>query len=132
MVPQGRKFLVTPDLQKGMITLTRTNDSLVNFQWSDRVSNAVETGLILFPDDVDFKKVNTGRNEDRVYMLKWRTGGKVLMFWMQDKSTAKDADNCTKVNEFINNPRASIDTGNLNSGVGEGAAGPEAWMQLLG
>lgn len=131
MIPQGRKFLVTPDLQKGMITLARTNDNLVNFQWSDRASNSVDNGLILFPDDVEFKKVDTGRSGDRVYMLKWRTGGKVLMFWMQDKSTSKDVENCTKFNEFINNPRAAVDTSNLNTG--DGAPGStDAWMQLLG
>eukprot|EP00607_Mallomonas_marina_P001928 CAMPEP_0182427554 /NCGR_PEP_ID=MMETSP1167-20130531/18361_1 /TAXON_ID=2988 /ORGANISM="Mallomonas Sp, Strain CCMP3275" /LENGTH=406 /DNA_ID=CAMNT_0024609867 /DNA_START=98 /DNA_END=1321 /DNA_ORIENTATION=+ len=138
MVPQGNKFQVTPDLQKGMITLTRTNDNLINFQWSDRSSNSVDAGLILFPEDVEFKKVSTGRAGDRVYMLKWRNGGKVLMFWMQDKSSSKDEENAKKVNDLINDPGAAVDSDN-NSNASTSLApdtatgmGPEAWMQLLG
>eukprot|EP01041_Mallomonas_annulata_P008918 gene8918-18455_t len=132
MVPQpGGKFLVNPELQKGMISLTKTNDNLISFQWADRTTHSVDAGLILFPDDVDFKKVNTGRSNDRVYMLKWRTGGKVLMFWLQDKNTAKDAENSTKVNELINNPNSAVETAANDNATGTGM-GPEAWMQLLG
>lgn len=122
----NNKYLITPDTQKGLISLTRTSDNVINFQWTDRMTQSVEQSWILFPDDVVYRKVNTGKQDDRVYMLKWKNGERILMFWMQDKSAEKDTENCTKFNELINNPHIH------GSAPQDGSIGPEAWMQLLG
>merc|ERR550539_2047136 len=40
------------------------DDQLMHFKWKDRTTSTVEDDLIIFPDDVEFKKVpqcTTGR-----------------------------------------------------------------------
>jgi 26S proteasome regulatory subunit N13 len=104
--PDGA-FLVTPDRRKGKISLQKGNDSLLHFKWTDRSTNAALMDLIVFPDEVVFKKVVTGTPSDRVYMLKWKIGDRREMFWLQDKRTDNDSDNCEKLNRFIANPDAT-------------------------
>ena len=108
-------YMVTPDLRKGQISLGKGEDNLTHLKWTDRGSNTVIDDLIVFQDEVDFKKVNTGRAGDRVYMLKWRLGDRRLMFWMQDKSDAKDEENCRKVNEYISRPPQEGGAANNNN-----------------
>jgi hypothetical protein len=100
-------FLVTPDLKKGKISLHKGADGLIHFKWTDRSSNTVVSDLLVFPDEVVFKKVVTGTPTDRVYMLKWKIGDRREMFWLQDKRTDNDSENCEKINRFINNPDAT-------------------------
>jgi hypothetical protein len=95
--PNG-KFLVTPDKRRGTVSFSKLGDGLYHFQWTNRSSGQVETDLIIMPDDADFKKVKNGREGDRVYMLKFRSGNRdPLMFWMQDKSPEKDVENVNKL-----------------------------------
>lgn len=61
---------------------------------------------MIFPGDATFKKVNTGRANDRVYVLKYSSGSS-LMFWMQDKNAEKDEEICTKINTYINDLTAA-------------------------
>lgn len=123
--PEG-DFLVTPEDKKGLITLTKENDGLIHFRWKDRTTNTVVDDLIVFPDDVQYKRVNTGRESDRVYMLKWRIGDRRIMFWMQNKSSVDDAENCTKINTHINNPNAANEPAE-----GAGDMSGDAWMRML-
>ena len=37
-------------------------------------------------------------------LLKWNNGNRRLMFWLQDKNDAKDAENISKFNDFVKNP----------------------------
>jgi 26S proteasome regulatory subunit N13 len=119
--PEG-DFLVTPEDKKGLVTLSKENDGLIHFRWTDRTAKAIIDDLIVFPDDVQFKRVNTGRDGDRVYMLKWRIGDRRIMFWMQNKSPSEDSDNCAKINAHINNP---------NAGAEAAGGGDDAWMRML-
>lgn len=119
--PEG-DFLVTPEDKKGQITLSKESDGLIHFRWTDRTTKTVVDDLIVFPDDVQFKKVNTGRESDRVYMLKWRIGDRRIMFWMQNKDTSEDSDNCANINRHINNP---------NAGTESAGGGEDAWMRML-
>ena len=60
---------------------------------------------MVFPNDVRYYKVDTGRAQDRVYMLQWQSGSnRRFCFWMQDKSADADEENCRKLNEYIQNP----------------------------
>ena len=110
------------------MTLTKENDGVMHFRWTNRTSNTVVDDLIVFPEDVTFKRVNTGRNDDRVYMLKWRIGDRRILFWMQDKDSTQDTTNCTKINTHINNPNATATTGS-DSAAGDMSA--DAWMRML-
>lgn len=55
------KFLVTPQLEKGKVCLSRGDDQLLHFQWVDRQTGASPEDFIIFPDDAHFAKVDTGR-----------------------------------------------------------------------
>ncbi|CAH1405257.1 unnamed protein product [Nezara viridula] len=95
--------MVHPDKRKGLVYIYQSEDSLMHFCWKDRTTGVVEDDLIIFPDDVEFKKVpqcTTGR----VFILKFKTSSRKFFFWIQEAKTDKDDDNCRKVNEVLNNP----------------------------
>ncbi|KAL1123204.1 hypothetical protein AAG570_002291 [Ranatra chinensis] len=95
--------MVHPDTRKGLVYIYQSEDSLMHFCWKDRTTGAVEDDLIIFPDDVEFKRVpqcTTGR----VYLLKFKSSSRKFFFWVQEPKTDKDEDNCRKVNEVLNNP----------------------------
>merc|ERR1712004_932028 len=81
------------------------DDQLMHFKWKDRSSGNIEDDLIIFPDDVEFKKVpqcTTGR----VFLLKFKSTTRKLFFWMQEPKSEKDEEFCKKVNDYLNNPPA--------------------------
>uniref|UniRef100_A0A0V0G5K1 Proteasomal ubiquitin receptor ADRM1 homolog n=2 Tax=Triatoma TaxID=30075 RepID=A0A0V0G5K1_TRIDM len=95
--------MVHPDKRKGLVYIYQSEDSLMHFCWKDRSTGSVEDDLIIFPDDVEFKRVpqcTTGR----VYILKFKSSSRKFFFWIQEPKTDKDEDNCRKVNEVLNNP----------------------------
>ena len=54
-----------PDKRKGLVYLYQGNDMLMHFCWKDRLSNTPEDDLVIFPDEIEFKKVTqntTGKN----------------------------------------------------------------------
>ena len=101
------KFQITADKRRGKIELAKGTDGLMHFRWVDRSSGRREDDRIVMPDDITFKKCKTGRENDRVILLKFRGGQQPLMFWMQEKSNEKDADNVSKLNEYANDPAAA-------------------------
>lgn len=102
------RYLVNPENVRGHITLVKTPDGLVKFCWGDRNAQQPEIERIIFPSEAEFKKVQTGRENDRVYMLHIPQGGnQIFMFWLQDKSTEKDNDLIAKLNDCMNNPAAA-------------------------
>ena len=59
-------------------------DHLMHFRWKDRATGKVEDDLIIFPDDIEYKKVaqcTTGR----VFVLKFTITSRRMFFWMQVK-----------------------------------------------
>jgi len=130
--PTENKFTVTPEPARGQITLKKTLDNLVSLEWQDRTTQTTEhTWLLLLPGEVDFKKVKTGREGDRIYMLKWKNEEQIMMFWMQEKSPQNDAENCAKFNNYINNPESHPPPPSNPQSVQNGPS-PESWMELLG
>lgn len=77
------KFLIAPDLKKGKISLSRGDDQLLHFQWTDRQSGSNPEDFIIFPDDATFSKVDTGRPGDRVLLLQYKNSSRRFFFWMQ-------------------------------------------------
>ncbi|GAB6028433.1 hypothetical protein CHUAL_002593 [Chamberlinius hualienensis] len=97
--------MVHPDKRKGLVYVHQTEDSLMHFCWKDRGTGTVEDDLIIFPDDVEFKKV-AACTTGRVYVMKFKSTNRKFFFWMQEPKTDKDEEYCQKVNDFLNNPPA--------------------------
>ena len=62
--------MVHPDKRKGLVYVYQSDDSLMHFCWKDRTSGVVEDDLMIFPDDIETRKVaqcTTGR----VFLMKF-------------------------------------------------------------
>ncbi|CAF0847396.1 unnamed protein product [Rotaria sp. Silwood1] len=94
---------VYPDKRKGLVYLYQGNDMLMHLCWKDRSSNSAEDDLVIFPDEIEFKKV-TQNTTGRVYILKWRSNSRKLFFWMQEPKEDQDEEYCKKINELLNHP----------------------------
>merc|ERR1719232_1859353 len=93
------------------------DDQLMHFKWKDRTSGNVEDDLIIFPEDVEFKKV-TQCTTGRVFILKFKSSSRKLFFWMQEPKDDKDEEFCKKVNDFLNNPPAPGSGGSRGGSMG--------------
>ncbi|VVB01714.1 unnamed protein product [Arabis nemorensis] len=93
---------VVPDARKGLVRIARGEEGLIHFQWLDRSQNKVEDDQIVFPDEGLFEKVN--QSSDRVYILKFNSDDRKLFFWMQEPRAEADADLCSSVNQYLNQP----------------------------
>mmetsp|Transcript_15441 Transcript_15441/g.29913 ORF Transcript_15441/g.29913 Transcript_15441/m.29913 type:complete len:231 (+) Transcript_15441:365-1057(+) len=127
----SHKFDVVADPRKGRVCLTRDQHGSAHVVWKLRPSGAVEEDLLVFPDNQTFSKVNTGRADDRVYLLQFNNSSRRFFFWMQGKKE-DDPENCRKLNEYMSNPPA-VPVGSLGGGGsgGGGNADQNAMMQLL-
>ncbi|XP_057308668.1 proteasomal ubiquitin receptor ADRM1-like [Hydractinia symbiolongicarpus] len=127
-----RGTTVTADKRKGFVYIYQSDDSLMHFCWKDRTSGTIEDDLIIFPDDIEFKRLSqctTGR----AYILKFKSSSRKFFFWMQEPKEDKDEEFCKKVNELLNNPPApgSASSGGGGSGSG-GLAGLQPALAQLG
>jgi len=120
------KTMVTADKRKGMIQVEQGDDDLMHFKWKDRTSGTVEDDLIIFPDDIDFLKVDQCKT-GRVYVLKFKSSSRRMFFWMQEPKDDKDEELCKKVNDSLNKPPppgssggggGAADLGSLGSALG--------------
>ncbi|XP_054707205.1 proteasomal ubiquitin receptor ADRM1-like [Uloborus diversus] len=114
-----KNMVVSAEKRKGTIFVYQADDSLMHFCWKDRTSGIVEDDLIIFPDDVVFKRVpecTTGR----VYVLKFKSSSRRCFYWMQEPKTDRDNEYCCKVNQYLNNPPAA---GSSRSGTGGSLGG---------
>lgn len=94
--------LVTPDKRKGKIMLfTSEDDQLMHFQWVDREKKDAPPGLdLIVINDAYFERIEkctTGR----VYILRFTSSDKKLLFWMQEPKAEDDEENIKKFNEAI-------------------------------
>lgn len=119
--------MVHPDKRKGLVYVYQSDDSLMHFCWKDRTSGVVEDDLMIFPDDIETRKVaqcTTGR----VWLLKFKSSNKKFFFWMQEPESDKDDKLWRKLNDFLNNPPAPGSSSSSASigdrgGVSSAAAG---------
>jgi Proteasome complex subunit Rpn13 ubiquitin receptor len=45
--------------------------------------------VLVMPSEIEFKKVDTGKAGDRVYVLQIKGSSRRFLYWMQDKSADK-------------------------------------------
>ncbi|EQC26762.1 hypothetical protein SDRG_15412 [Saprolegnia diclina VS20] len=132
------KLVVTPDLQKGKILLVREDDQLLHFKWKNRTTGVVADDFIIFPNDASFQKVDTGRADDRVYVLQYKGSPRRFLFWMQNKDSSKDAEQAKKVDELMNTAQTAAPAsgasrrGNANGSDPNAPLDHNAIMQMLG
>lgn len=111
--PNG-KLLVTAVRGRGQVVLVRAQGT-TRFQWRNRADGKTEEDILVLPNDAKFQKVDTGRQDDRVYLLEYKDKDnkdaepKRKFFWMQDKNSDKDEENVKKLNAAMNNPTQSSD-----------------------
>jgi len=110
----GRAFrregtsMVEPTITKGAIILKNSvEDGLLHFQWKNRETNNVEEDLILFPSDATFTKVP--EPSGRVYVLKFSSSDDRHFFWMQDASSARDAEFARNLNTLLQDSTAHVE-----------------------
>jgi len=118
-----KNMVVSADKRKGLVFVYQTDDSLMHFCWKDRTTGVVEDDLIIFPDDVVFKRVpecTTGR----VYVLKFKSSSRRCFYWLQEPKTDRDNEFCCKVNQYLNNPPAGGSSRSGNSGSLGGSSTP--------
>eukprot|EP00560_Eucampia_antarctica_P007958 CAMPEP_0197823984 /NCGR_PEP_ID=MMETSP1437-20131217/1295_1 /TAXON_ID=49252 ORGANISM="Eucampia antarctica, Strain CCMP1452" /NCGR_SAMPLE_ID=MMETSP1437 /ASSEMBLY_ACC=CAM_ASM_001096 /LENGTH=461 /DNA_ID=CAMNT_0043423427 /DNA_START=214 /DNA_END=1599 /DNA_ORIENTATION=+ len=107
--PNG-KYLVTPDPRRGSLALTWTSSSsgsssgsagIVKLEWTDRRTRTVVDTFTIFPqEECTYSRVDTGREEDRVYLFV--CSNKRHFYWMQDKlEDGGDDDNAVKMNTYM-------------------------------
>jgi len=117
-----RGTTVTADKRKGLLYIYQSEDSLMHFCWKDRTSGTIEDDLIIFPDDIEFKKLpqcTTGR----AFILKFKSSTRKFFFWMQEPKEDNDEEHCKKVNELLNNPPAPGSAAASGGSGGTGLAG---------
>jgi len=113
-----KEKMVQPDKRKGLVYVYQSEDSLMHFCWKDRTSGIVEDDLMIFPDDIETKRVaqcTTGR----VFLMKFKSSNKKFFFWMQETETDKDEKLWRKVNDYLNNPPPVGSNASSASGAGE-------------
>jgi 26S proteasome regulatory subunit N13 len=120
--------MVQPDKRKGLVYVHQSEDSLMHFCWKDRTNGIVEDDLIIFPDDIEIKRVHqctTGR----VFLMKFKSSNKKFFFWMQENDVEKDEKLWKKVNDSLNNPPAP---GSASSSSGSAADRVANFSNALG
>ncbi len=131
MVPLGGgRFKVTPNKAAGVIKLEKSFDGSIVFSWTNTMTNRVENKKNVFPGAASFKKVKTGRPDDRVYMLHFlgdSPDSPKLMFWLQDKDASTDAENVSNFNKHIQ-AYALVDFGSILSQFSGADAAPATPM----
>uniref|UniRef100_A0A0K2UGB2 Proteasomal ubiquitin receptor ADRM1 homolog n=1 Tax=Lepeophtheirus salmonis TaxID=72036 RepID=A0A0K2UGB2_LEPSM len=112
--------MVHPDKRKGLVLIEQGDDQLMHFKWKDRSTGSVEDDWIIFPDDIEFKKVSCC-STGRVYLLKFKASSRKMFYWMQEPKSDKDEEYSKKVNDYLNNP-SSVHSSS-SSGRGSAIAG---------
>lgn len=129
------RLRMVSDPRKGEIRLTRNMDGTMELMWRDRSTGTAVHRFTVFPNDVGFKRIRTGRDADRVWELRFLAAGDArrFFFWMQSGKPEKDEENASKLLRMINDPaaaaaeasggRAAGRAGRAGGGAAAGGAG---------
>jgi hypothetical protein len=84
----------------GSIQIVKDPQGIKQFQWTEAGSNNPFQNIMVFPGDCKFEKVK--QSNDRVYMLEFHQSKSRHFYWMQEKETENDEENCKKLNNILN------------------------------
>ncbi len=84
-----------------MVKLVKGADNIIHFQWMERDSGKVVDDIMLFCNEADWVKVDSGNSEDRVYLLQMKGSDRRFFYWMQDKSKGKDEENAREGTNYF-------------------------------
>ena len=132
----GKKFKVTPDLRKGLFEMSgKGADQMHHLKWKDRTTGAQEEDLFLFPDEQTIEKVDTGRPDDRVYLLQFKNG-KRHFFWSQEFDEEAEKEKVENLQKYLKDPStvpAPAPAQQALPGAGAGGMGEaDLLRQLMG
>ncbi|XP_055341352.1 proteasomal ubiquitin receptor ADRM1-like [Paramacrobiotus metropolitanus] len=91
---------VHADPRKGLVYITKGDDELLHLYWKERNGTTPEDDVIIFPNEVEFKKIpqcTTGR----VFLLKFKGSSRKLFYWMQEPDASKDEELFKKVSDYL-------------------------------
>jgi 26S proteasome regulatory subunit N13 len=121
----NNNFLVHADPRRGTISLEKI-DGITHFMWKDRQTLQVVHDSVVIPGDQTLVKVDTGRPEDRIYLLQFKsTTDRFFFYWMQDPDASKDEEKVTNLNKAMNEPSQPTIAGGAG-GMGRRAVGAVA------
>ncbi len=83
------------------MTLVKGADDILHFQWMERNSREVVDDIILFPNEADWIKVDSGKSEDRVYLLQMKGSSRRFFYWLQDKNKGQDEENAQEGTKHV-------------------------------
>jgi len=96
------QYDVKAEHKRGEILLVKSQNNELRFQWKDRSTGNVDDDLLVYPaKTAEFSRVDTGREEDRVYLLQFKNSDRRLFCWMQEKADEKDAEICEKIAKYL-------------------------------
>jgi len=102
------KIKVTPKPERGWLELKSDTGEYTTLMWRNRETEQLSPSdeLILMPNSIKLVRVQTPKETDRVYRVKWTNGGNNIMFWLQDKNASRDEILIQRFNDKVANPRA--------------------------
>lgn len=106
--PNG-KYLITADPRRGQASLLFTlpsssSSAALKFEWKDRRTRSVVESFTIIPEDsCTFAPIPTGRDGERVYLLRFGSNtDRRFFFWMQDKfEPGVDDKHCIDMNKYL-------------------------------
>jgi len=127
----GKKFKVKPDPRKGMLTLERGIDGMLHIYWKLRPTATVCEDFNIFPGAQTFEKVDTGREDDRIYLLQCKGQERRRFFWMQEPNAEKDKDNLKQLADAMALGGHAMSAGGMPGSGGAASGGNSAMMRTL-
>lgn len=121
---------VTPDKRRGLVQLSQSPDMLIHFTWKDRTTGIIEDDLIIFAEEATLKRVKQVK-DNRVLLLEFNGSNRRLFFWLQEPKTDKDDEYVTKINQYINNPPTSEESGGSLGGLPSNRLDQDQMMQMF-
>jgi len=139
---ENGKHTITAEKKRGIVRIVRGTDSLLHFQWKVRKSKRVIAPMpsvsappsststpediddhIIIPNETTFDRVDTGRVNDRVYLLQCDESRR-FFYWMQDADVSKDEGVLEKIaTHFAPPPVEEVPTPAATSAVTPGVVG---------
>jgi len=119
-IPVESKFRVEAEDRRGLALLEKGQDGATHFIWKDRQTLQIVDDLLIFPGDQTLEKVDTGRPNDRVYLLSFKTSAsRRFFFWLQEPDLSKDDERVKEFNRLMNEVGAtpSVGAGSQRSGI---------------